>query len=145
MNGPKPQTADWMERVLKVGADIDIKIPDVQPIISSGLIDIPGRLVAIATHGHASGHVAFCVPAARAVITGDCLVTGHALSTIEGPQPCPWFFNHSIPGAFSALEELRSIDADVIIPGHGQPLKMPIQQAVDLALQAAEESGFANH
>lgn len=144
MKGPMPQTTDWWDRVLKVGADTDIKIADVQPI-ASGLMDVPGRPVAIATHGHTSGHMAYYIPAARAVITGDCLVTGHALSTIKGPQPCPWFFNHSIPEALSALKELKSLDADVIIPGHGPPLKMPIGQAVDIALQAAEESGFKEH
>lgn len=144
MKGPMPQTLDWWERVLKVGADTDITITDVQPV-ASGQLDVPGRPVAIATHGHTSGHSAFYVPAARTVITGDCLVTGHACSTIEGPQPCPWFFNHSIPEALSALNVLKSVDADIIIPGHGQPLNMPISQAVDIALKVAEESGFDKH
>ncbi|PHH71337.1 hypothetical protein CDD82_6576 [Ophiocordyceps australis] len=144
LKGPMPQTTDWYQRVLKVGADKDITISDVQPV-APGPMDVPGRPVAIATHGHTSGHSAFYVAEARAIITGDCLVTDHAVSTIKGPQPCPWFFNHSIPDALSALKELKSVDADVIVPGHGQPLKMPISQAVDIALKAAEESGFSKH
>lgn len=144
LKGPMPETMEWWGRVSKVGATESIKITDVKPV-PQGPIDVPGRPVAIATHGHTSGHSAFYVPAARVIVTGDGLVTGHACSTITGPQPCPWFFNHSIPEALEALKVLRDVDADIIIPGHGPTLKMPIAEAVDAALKAAEEAGFDKH
>ncbi|KID80955.1 metallo-beta-lactamase superfamily protein [Metarhizium guizhouense ARSEF 977] len=144
MKGPMPQTTDWWERVLKVGAATSIKITDVKPL-SHGPLDVPGRPVAVATHGHTSGHCAFYVPAARVVVTGDALVTGHACSTIRGPQLLPWFFNHSVPETLSALEALKNVDADIIIPGHGPPLNMPIAEAVEIALKKADDGGLHKH
>lgn len=142
--GPMPQTMEWWERVQKVGAEQDIKITDVQPV-GDGPMDIPGRPVPVATHGHTSGHSAFLVPSVGVIATGDALVTGHACSTKQGPQPCPWFFNHSRSEALEALDLLEGVDADVILPGHGDPMNMKLADAVKAARTFAADTGFDNH
>lgn len=143
--GPMPQTLEWWETVKpKLGDDLALAIPDVVGV-NAGPLDVPGRPVLVATPGHTSGHSAYLMPATGVIATGDGLITGHGCSPLIGPQPCPWFFNHSVRGALASLDALRGLDAGIIVPGHGSPLNMPITQAVDLALDAAKRPEFTEH
>ncbi|MDA3643095.1 MBL fold metallo-hydrolase [Saccharopolyspora indica] len=139
--GPMPQTQEWWEKVQEVGATEDLQIDDVKPV-SAGPLDIPGRPIAVPTHGHTSGHAAFHLPDSHAVITGDALLTAHPTSQFDGPQLCPWFFAHSPPDALTALDALEVLDAEVILPGHGDPLRMHIADAVGIARSHAHDSGY---
>jgi glyoxylase-like metal-dependent hydrolase (beta-lactamase superfamily II) len=82
-------------------------------------IDVPGRPVPIATPGHTSGHTAYLVPGARVLLTGDALVTGHALSSTTGPQELMGFFHHDLDAMNASLDVIADVDADAIVPGHG--------------------------
>jgi glyoxylase-like metal-dependent hydrolase (beta-lactamase superfamily II) len=62
------------------------------------------------------------------VVTGDALVTAHAVLLGRGPQVLPAFFNHGDP--VPALAALEALDADLVLPGHGEPLRRPIAEAV---------------
>ena len=73
----------------------------------------------VATPGHTSGHTAYLVPGARVLLTGDALVTGHALSSTTGPQELMGFFHHDLDVMDASLDVIAEVDADAIIPGHG--------------------------
>lgn len=62
--------------------------------------------------GHTGGDVVVYLPKERAVITGDLLVEG--TSYIGDGFVRDWL---------QTLEQLRAIDFDVALPGHGQPFK----------------------
>ncbi|MGW4725346.1 MBL fold metallo-hydrolase [Streptomyces sp. NPDC004291] len=132
VRGARVDPRPWMEHVIKVMGDTDPVIPGVTPIHTTSL-DIPGHPVPVRTHGHTSGHSAFYLPRQKAAVTGDALVTGHALSDIEGPQLIPSFFNHSLSDAITALDTLAALDAGIILPGHGDPWSGPIATAVEQA------------
>ncbi len=87
----------------------------------------------VPTHGYTSGHTAYHLPRIGAILTGDELVTAHAVVRHTGPQVLPAFFNHGHPSA--ALSALERLDADLILPGHGDPLHRPITDAVREARQ----------
>ncbi len=127
----RPGAIGWIRRVLPVLGDPKAGVPSAQAFPHDGPLDLPGRPVPIATHGHTSGHVAYHLPKARAVLTGDELVTGHALLKREGPSVLPAFFSHGNPR--EAILRLRRLDADLILPGHGPALRRPIADAVDEA------------
>ncbi|WP_410876180.1 lipase family protein [Nocardia sp. A7] len=64
------------------------------------------------------------------VATGDTLITGHPVSRMSGPQVLPDDFSCSRDENLATLELLEDLDADLIIPGHGEPWCGPIRKAV---------------
>ena len=73
------------------------------------------------TPGHTSGHTAYLVPRAGAVITGDALVTSHpTTATPHGPQLIASYFQHDEARARTSLDELATLPARLVLPGHGE-------------------------
>ena len=130
----RPGAATWLASVLKVGVSEHVAIPSAAPFPNAGALDVPGRPVPVPTRGHTSGHTVYLLPAAGAVFTGDELVTGHALLRRSGPQRLPAFFNHGDQGA--GIAAIGELDADLILPGHGEPLHQPAAAAAQAALSA---------
>lgn len=124
----RPGLLPWLTRVLRVGAAKNVKVPSAAGFPASGALDLPGRPVPVPTRGHTSGHTCYHLPAAGAVVTGDELVTGHGVSRRDGPQLSPAFFNHG--DSREAVLTLAGLDAHLILPGHGEPLRMSIGDAV---------------
>ena len=100
---------------------------------------VPGRPVPVATPGHTSGHTCWWLPEQRVMLTGDALVTGHALLADEGPQLVPRAFHHNPARAVEALARLveavpEAAGTDVTLaPGHGRAWTGPLAEAVRLA------------
>jgi glyoxylase-like metal-dependent hydrolase (beta-lactamase superfamily II) len=124
----KPGVLTWAVRISRVGATRTITVPHAQPFPSPGALDLPGRPQPVATHGHTSGHTAYHLAAVGAVLTGDALVTAHPTSRRSGPQVLAPMFNHGDPVA--ALDALEGLAADLVLPGHGPVLQLPIADAV---------------
>lgn len=131
----RPGVLPWALRISRAGATKPIAIPQALPFPTAGALDLPGRPAPVATHGHTSGHTAFHLPGTGAVITGDGLVTGHAVSRRTGPQLIMAMFNHG--DADAGLTPLETLDADLVLPGHGDPWHGPIAAAVAQARAAA--------
>jgi glyoxylase-like metal-dependent hydrolase (beta-lactamase superfamily II) len=131
----RPTLWPWLGRILRVGAGKNVRIPSAQPFAAAGPLDLPGRPVPVPTRGHTSGHTAYHLPSVGAVVTGDELVTGHAITGHVGPHTLPAFFNHGDP--VTALSAIETLDADLVLPGHGAALRRPIADAVAEARQRA--------
>jgi glyoxylase-like metal-dependent hydrolase (beta-lactamase superfamily II) len=116
----RPRVLPWAIHILRNGATKDVAAPHAQPFPATGPLDLPGAPVPVPTPGHTSGHTAFHLPSVGAVITGDALVTGHPLSPTTGPQLLPAMFAHaSRADLLAALTPLESLDASLVLPGHG--------------------------
>lgn len=100
---------------------------------SSGL-DLPGRPVPVFTPGHTSGHCSFVLPERGVLFTGDALVTHDSLTQETGPRLLHRAFNHDQGETVSSLNRLRDLEANVILPGHGEPFHGSPADAVDQAL-----------
>jgi glyoxylase-like metal-dependent hydrolase (beta-lactamase superfamily II) len=129
----RPEVLPWLARVMRVGVTQKVSIPSAEPFPDPGRLDVPGNPVPVPTDGHTSGHTAYHLPSIGAILTGDELVTAHAVVRHTGLQVLPAFFNPGDPSA--ALTALERLDADLILPGHGDPLHRPIADAVREARQ----------
>ena len=67
-------------------------------------------------------------------VSGDALVTGHAVSRRKGPQLLPSVFNHDDERCRRSLDALALLDTDILLPGHGPLWRGPIREAVEEAL-----------
>lgn len=92
----------------------------------------------VAVPGHTPGSVAFHLPAQGVVLTGDALVTHDGLvgRTGTGPQIIGPVFTHDTAQARASLEALASLDAGLVLPGHGDPVHGAVADAVAHARNA---------
>ncbi len=97
---------------------------------NDGPLEVPGRPVPVPTPGHTSGHCSFHLPDHGLVITGDALVSENILTRAGGPQLTPQIFSHDPRQAEASLDNLAALDADQLLPGHGDPLHMSPADAV---------------
>ena len=96
-------------------------------------LDLPGRPVAVHTPGHTEGHTMFHCPEQGALFTGDGLVTMQLLGNGQGPHLMEDVFNLDSKLAVSSLDRITGLQADLILPGHGEPWNGSPAAAVDLA------------
>lgn len=130
----RPGVIPWSVRAARNGGLKKLTLPYAETYDpDEGVLDLPGHPRPVTTRGHTTGHTAFWLPDAGAVITGDALVTGHPISRRTGPQLLPKLFNHSQEETRRGLGELDKLDADLLLPGHGDPWRVPITEAVEAA------------
>lgn len=128
-----PRVLLWSLRILAVGATQDVAVPEVTACATGTPLDLPGRPVAVPTPGHTSGHMAYHFAGVGAVATGDALVTGHPVTGVRRPHLLPGFFTHDGTQASRSLDELATLDADILLPGHGPAWTGAMREAVELA------------
>lgn len=97
------------------------KLTETSPVGDGEVLQVPGRPTAVATPGHTPGHVVFHFPAHGALFVGDAIYTWNPLTGGRGPQVGPRAFNVSTPRARESLAAIEGLDADLLLPGHGDP------------------------
>ena len=85
------------------------------------------------TPGHTPGNAALYFEDRLAVISGDTLITHNPLTGRTGPQVMPSGFNGDTAQALASLSALEDLNAEIILPGHGDPWHGPVSQAAQLA------------
>jgi glyoxylase-like metal-dependent hydrolase (beta-lactamase superfamily II) len=113
-------------------------VAEVVSVRDGDVLDLPGSPRIIGLPGHSPGSVAIHVPIADAVFVGDALTTRHVLTGTEGPQPAP--FTDDPTEALASLERLEGLGAAWVIPGHGTPWNLGVDEAVSGVRRAAEAS-----
>ncbi|MEU9640171.1 MBL fold metallo-hydrolase [Streptomyces tendae] len=136
-NAWRPGVLPWMVHVLRTGGTEQHPVTAPAPFPTDGALDLPGRPVPVHTPGHTDGHCVYHLPDAGVVISGDALVSGHALSRTEGPQLLPDLFHHDRAGALASLDVVAALEGDVLLPGHGPVHRGSVKDAADLARERA--------
>jgi glyoxylase-like metal-dependent hydrolase (beta-lactamase superfamily II) len=113
-----------------------IPVKEVSSFADGELIDVPGSPRAIHTPGHTPGSAAIYVERCRALMTGDALCTWNAYTGRKGPQIMPSALNMSNAQALASLDKLATVQADVLLPGHGDPWTESAAEAVTRAKSA---------
>jgi glyoxylase-like metal-dependent hydrolase (beta-lactamase superfamily II) len=103
---------------------------------TEGTLDVPGSPRVIPAPGHTPGCVAFHFERQRALFTGDVLCTYNVLTGRRGPQIMPGALNTSSEQSLDSLSRIEDVDAEVILPGHGEPWHGDAAVAVAAARQA---------
>ena len=75
------------------------------------------------------------------LFSGDSLVTIDLLTGRAQPAVPPDFVNDSTGTALESLGRLESLDAQTVLPGHGEPWLDGIRRAVELARTEAVADG----
>ena len=99
------------------------------------VLDVPGRPRVIATPGHTPGHCAFFFESHRVLFVGDELCTWNPLTGRLGPQVMPRVFNTSTNQCFESLAALEGIQAELVLPGRGEPWREGVAAAAQNARQ----------
>lgn len=109
--------------------------PILEPVTfdGDGPLDAPAAPVPIPTPGHTAGHCALHLPDRGVVLSGDALITRNVLTGETGPQLSPDPFNDDTDEAARSLERIAGLDADVVLPGHGEPFHGSPAQATEIA------------
>jgi len=125
-------------RWARMGAFRTRAVTQTSSFDDDAVLDVPGRPRVVAVPGHTPGSVAFHLPADGVVLTGDALVTHDGLigCTGIGPQIVGPMFTHDTAQARASLEALTSLDAGLLLPGHGDPFRGPVANAVAQARRA---------
>jgi glyoxylase-like metal-dependent hydrolase (beta-lactamase superfamily II) len=131
----RPRIAAWGLRVAVAGGTRHPVVDSVGTIPLGVPLDLPRAPVALALAGHTSGHTAYVLPSVGAIALGDALVTGHPTSARTGPQLLLDFFHHDPARVRETLRDLAAVQADQLLPGHGQHLELPLGRAIEQALR----------
>ncbi|WTA87415.1 MBL fold metallo-hydrolase [Streptomyces antimycoticus] len=80
----------------------------------------PARCAGARAHtGTHQGSLRLAPARSGILITGDALVTADPTSRISGPQLLPDMFHTDRARALDSLVLIESLDADLVLPGHG--------------------------
>jgi glyoxylase-like metal-dependent hydrolase (beta-lactamase superfamily II) len=85
------------------------------------LTDVPGRPRVVTLPGHTPGSVGYHFPDRGLLFTGDALVTYDAITGYHGPAVVSRAFTHDSRAALASLTTLGTINAGLLLPGHGEP------------------------
>ena len=100
------------------------------------MLDIPGTPRAIHTPGHTDGSACIFLEDRKVVFTGDAMVTLDIATGAVGPRLMPAAFNKDSARASESLAVLAGVLADTVLPGHGEPWRGSLGEAIAAARAA---------
>jgi glyoxylase-like metal-dependent hydrolase (beta-lactamase superfamily II) len=113
-----------------------VPILEVSAFADGQTIEVPGRPRVVHVPGHTPGSAALFLPQKRVLFTGDALVLRNPLTGRKGPQIMPSGLNQNSKQALDSLSRLEGLQADVLLPGHGEPWTQGASEAVQRARSA---------
>jgi glyoxylase-like metal-dependent hydrolase (beta-lactamase superfamily II) len=103
-------------------------VQDVETFGDGATLDVPGAPRILLVPGHTPGSVALHVPSKAAIFAGDTLATESVMNGATGPMIAP--FSEDPPLALRSLDRLDGLEADWLLPGHGQPWTGGVAEAL---------------
>jgi glyoxylase-like metal-dependent hydrolase (beta-lactamase superfamily II) len=94
-------------------------VGEVDTFADRDVLDVPGQPRVMHSPGHTPGHCAFVLEESGVLFSGDALVTLDTVSGAKGPRSIRW--NDDADQAAVSYERLRTFEASVVLPGHGEP------------------------
>jgi len=117
----KPAFWRFFFGMARAGGAKPIPIEGAEHFAAGDRLDVPGSPQAIATPGHTPGHCSFLFAEHGALFVGDSMCTSNPLARSEGPEVMPKVTNVDDERAVISLDAMEELEADVILPGHGEP------------------------
>ena len=98
--------------------------------------DVPGSPSVVTLPGHTPGSVAYLFADRGLLFTGDALVTYDGITGHHGPTLVTRAFTNDSRAALDSLTTLGTINAGLLLPGHGEPFAGNPADAADQARSA---------
>ena len=112
------------------------KVEGAETFTDGEVLDVPGSPRVIHTPGHTPGHCVIHFESLGALFVGDALCTLQPVTRSKGPQLMPREMNVSNAGAIEAWGRIEPLDAQVVLPGHGEPWRGTPAEAIAQARRA---------
>lgn len=94
--------------------------------------DRVGPLVVLHTPGHTAGEVALYDPGRKLLFSGDSVVERKGRLTLPAPK-----YATNLEQAVRSLDRLRALDVEVLLPGHGVPVRKNVGSLLDDLIRRA--------
>lgn len=129
----RPRTIVFLAEMLRAGATKGYRLKEVETVSDGDQLDLPGSPFVVATPGHTAGHASYAFESRKAICSGDAIVTDALIRDESGPQLLDDRFHFDTALARESLGRLSTLDANLLLPGHGEPWSGPVAEAVELA------------
>jgi glyoxylase-like metal-dependent hydrolase (beta-lactamase superfamily II) len=94
-------------------------------------LDLPGRPRVLHTPGHTAGHYSVALPERGVLLSGDALAT---LDYVTGRRRVGLHpLNDDHETALASLDRFNAIEAETMLPAHGDPWTGGLQRAIEIA------------
>ena len=117
----RPHFWKVMAHMTRGGGAKPPKIEDPETFVDGDVLDVPGLPRAVHTPGHTDGQSVLLFENSGVLFLGDALCTVSILTGRPGPQLMPRPTNVSTTQARDSLDAIEALDADLLLPGHGEP------------------------
>ena len=111
------------------------RLGEVATFGDGATLDVPGSPRAILLPGHTPGSAALHVPDRGCLFIGDAIATVAVTTGATGPMVAP--FTADPPLAVASLSRLDGLEAQWVLPGHGQPWTGGVAEAVRIVRASA--------
>jgi glyoxylase-like metal-dependent hydrolase (beta-lactamase superfamily II) len=101
-------------------------------------LDVPGSPRVILVPGHTPGNAALHVPTHDALFVGDAFATKAVTTGDEGPRVAP--FTADAEEAVRSLARIEHLEAQWVLPGHGEAWTGGVAEAVRLVRERATKT-----
>jgi glyoxylase-like metal-dependent hydrolase (beta-lactamase superfamily II) len=128
----RPSMMKFVGHFIKNKGTSHVTVPSVSPYDNGEVLEVPGRPKAVFCPGHSPGHSALLLEDRKILFCGDAMATLDVSTGKVAPMLHP--FNEDRQQAIESLSIVESIDADVLLPGHGPPSQgLRMNDAVEMA------------
>jgi glyoxylase-like metal-dependent hydrolase (beta-lactamase superfamily II) len=103
----------------------------LEPLTTDETLDLPGRPRVIHTPGHTGGHYSVALPERGVLLSGDALATFDYVTGKHGLALHRLNDDRQI--ALASLDRLDAIDAEILLPAHGEPWTGGLSRALQIA------------
>jgi len=133
----RPLVFRYLLHSVMAGAARRTPVARLQTFADGEVLDVPGQPRVIHVPGHTAGQCALVLDSRRVLFSADALVTVDLLNGRPGPNVPPDFVNEDSSQVVESLSAIEQVEADVVLPGHGEPWRGGVPQAVRLARECA--------
>jgi glyoxylase-like metal-dependent hydrolase (beta-lactamase superfamily II) len=125
-----PSMVRFLAHTVSVGGASYPPVSEVA-LVDEGRVDVAGRPRIVRTPGHTEGHYSVLLDERGVLLCGDAMVNLDYATGRWGPRLHR--FNDDRARARASLDRLGSLDAGVVLFGHGEPWTHGLPKALELA------------
>ena len=129
----RPATVRYLISSSRAGARRVPPITELATFADGERLDVPGHPRIIHAPGHTPGECILHVEERDVVFAGDAIVTLDPTTGKAGPVVLGAPMTQDRARAFASLERIGATGAGILLPGHGEPWRQGVADAVQLA------------